>query len=104
MLRRSGPWTVIAVSGEMDIQVLELVPDVSESEAGRVVFDLSRVTFMDAAGFDAIMRYQDKAHAAGGNTRLVAPSTAVRRILTMTGTTQMFATFGSLDAALSAPL
>jgi anti-anti-sigma factor len=101
---RSGPWTIVAVVGEMDIQVIDLMPVLSEGEAGRMVFDLRRVTFMDAAGFSAIMRYQGKARDARGHTRLVAPSTSVRRILTMTGTTQMFATFGSVHAALSAPL
>jgi anti-sigma B factor antagonist len=102
--RRLGPWMVVVIAGEMDIQVLDLMPDRRTVEASRVVLDLRRVTFMNASGLSALLLCQRQAAAAGGCVRLLAPSTAVRRLLMMTGTNAVFATFWTLDAALSAPV
>jgi anti-sigma B factor antagonist len=101
---RSGPWTIFVVAGDMDLQVLPLVPGLPDNEARRVVFDLDRVTFMDAAGLGVIVRNQQNARQAGGCVRLVAPSTSVRRILWLTGTDQAFHSFRSVHAAVSTPV
>jgi anti-sigma B factor antagonist len=101
---RSGPWTVLVVDGEMDLQVIPLLPDLPHSEAGRVVFDLHGVTFMDARGLGVIVGSQQKARQAGGCLRLVAPSTQVCRILILTGTDQAFRSFPTLHAAVSTPV
>ena len=101
---RSGPWTVILIAGDMDIQVLDLMPDLRTSASVRAVIDLHRVTFMDASGLSALLICQTQATATGGCVRLLAPSAAVRRLLMLTGTNAVFATFWTLDAALSAPV
>ena len=101
---RSGPWTVILIAGDMDIQVLDLMPDLRTSASVRAVIDLHRVTFMDASGLSALLICQTQATATGGCVRLLAPSAAVRRLLMLTGTNAVFDTFWTLDAALSAPV
>jgi anti-anti-sigma factor len=88
----------------MDIQVLDLMPDPRTVEASRFVLDLRRVTFMDASGLSALLLCQRQAAAAGGCGRLLAPPPPVRRLLMMTGTNPVFATFWTLDAALSTPV
>ena len=67
MQHKSGPWTVIASPATWTSRSSVSCPAAPESEAGRVVFDLSRVTFMDAAGFGAIIGYESTAHQADGS-------------------------------------
>lgn len=101
---RSGPWTIFVVDGEMDSEVIPLLPELSASEARCVVFDLCGVSFMDAAALGLIASIQQKARQAGGCVRLVAPSARVCRIMMLTGTDQAFLSFPTLDAALTAPV
>lgn len=103
VVNRSGTWTIVAVHGELDIQASYVLRDVRKSEPTGLILDLRGVTFMDAAGLDAIISCLHQA-SAGDGPRLVAPSPAVRRILQLTGTDQLFATFDTLDAALAAPV
>jgi hypothetical protein len=53
---RSGRWTIFEVEGEMDLQVVPLVADLSGLDGARVVFELHGVTFMDAGGLGAMMK------------------------------------------------
>jgi anti-anti-sigma factor len=101
---RSGPWTVVLIAGDMDIQVLDLMPDLRPSESVCAVIDLHRVTFIDASGLSALPICQTQATATGGCVRLLSPSAAVRRLLMLTGTNAVFDTFWTLDAALSTPV
>ena len=103
-LQRSAGWTVLVVEGEMDLQVLPLLPDLQGSDAAHVVFTLSGVTFMVATSLGALVGMQRKAHLAGGCVRLVAPSSPVLRLLMLTGTGRVFDTFDTLDQALSPPV
>jgi anti-anti-sigma factor len=102
LLNISGGWTMIALYGEMDLQATYLLREVPQSECEGLIFDLHGVTFMDAAGLGALIACHKRMQARG-EPRLVAPSTAARRILHLTGTTHAFTTFRTLDAALAAP-
>lgn len=100
----SGCWTVLEVEGEMDIQALPLVADLVHGDVPRVVFELRRVTFMDASGLGMMVDIQRTAQAGGGCVRLAAPSCSVRRVLALTGCDRVFPTFDSLLRALSTPI
>lgn len=102
LLSSSGAWTVLALHGEVDIQATYLLREVPKSGCEGLIFDLHGVTFMDAAGLGALIACHKRMQATG-EPRLVAPSTAVRRILHLTGTTDAVTTFRTLDAALAAP-
>ena len=101
--RPSGPWTVVEVRGEMDVQAEPLVRDVLSTEATCVVFDLHAVTFLDASGLRALLGVRRRAVEVGGRVRLVAPSRPVRRILALTRTDQLFLTVDTLEAAATTP-
>ncbi|GAA4727475.1 hypothetical protein GCM10023350_08040 [Nocardioides endophyticus] len=104
-VHRSGSWTVVEVEGEMDVQVVALVADLVGVDTTRVVFDLQRVTFMDAAGLSAVGgSIRHRAMGAGGSVRLVAPSRSARRLLMLAGCARVFPAFDSLEEAMSAPL
>jgi anti-anti-sigma factor len=103
VLNVSGPRTIIAIYGDLDIQATYLLRELPGSECERVIFDLHGVSFMDAAGLDAIIGCHNRTRGSGPSP-LVSPSIAVTRILDLTGTEQLFSTFDTLDAALAAPL
>ena len=103
-LATSGPWQIIVVEGEMDIQVLPLLPDLRGTIAAQVVFDLLGVTFMDACALRALLDRQRRVTQAGGYVRLVAHSRPVPRLLMLTGTGALFRTFDTLDQALNTPI
>jgi anti-sigma B factor antagonist len=103
-LRRSGRWTIVEVEGEMNLQVPALVPDLLGINAMHVVFELRRVTFLDACGIGMMVESQRRAREAGGCVRLVAPSRRVRKLLMLTGTDRVFLVFDSLGEAVSTPV
>lgn len=88
----------------MDLQIRPMLADLVGSTPARIVFELHGVTFMDAGGLGFIDDTRRTALAAGGCVRLVAPSSSVRRLLTLTGCDHVFQTFASTDQAVSAPL
>jgi anti-anti-sigma regulatory factor len=57
----------------MDLQVVELMRTLPELSRGRVILDLRRVTFMDAAWLGAVVSCHRRAHSVGGCLRLTAP-------------------------------
>lgn len=85
----AGAWAVLTLFGEVD---LEVVPRVREAvdelvSAGRVdlVWDLSRVSFMDSAGLGILVYTMRAVEAAQGGVRLAAAPAQVLRLLTLTG-------------------
>lgn len=102
-LHTCGPWQIIVVDGEMDIQVPPLLPRLRGGEATHVVFDLLGVTFMDAFALGALICRQQMVTRSGGCMRLVA-SGPVLKLLTMTGTSDVFRRFNTLERALHTPL
>ncbi len=103
-LYRSGRWVVVEVEGEMDIQVIPLVPLTFGDVESFVVFELGGVTFMDAGGLGVIAATCRQANEDGGCVRLAAPSRQALRLLELTGTDGAFVTFDALADAVSTPL
>jgi len=100
----AGRWTVLEVEGEMDLQAFPLVPDLVDKAAPRMVFDLSRVSSMNAAGLGALVEAQRRAREAGGYVRLVAPSPSARRVLRIRACERYFLIFDTVCEAVSAPI
>jgi anti-anti-sigma factor len=99
---RSGCWRVIEANGELDIQAVPLLRRLVAGRPSHVVFDLRRVTFVDASvmGVLATSRGSDP----GGVhpvVRIAEPSRQVRRVLDITGLSDAFGTFPSLGKALA---
>ena len=84
--RQDGPGgPVIAVSGDLDIASVERLRDVvrelSASDPRELTFDMTELRFMDSAGIAVLLG------AAGSvpTVRLRNPTTAVRRVIELTG-------------------
>ena len=100
----AGAWTIVAVSGEMDLLVVPLLGELVSADVRHVVFELRQVTFIDGRGIDLLLERQRDALRTGGCVRLVAPSRQVRRLLIVTGLSREFTMFETVDEAVSAPV
>lgn len=84
--RRIGPFTVIEVSGEIDIASAGFVAEhlTAATTGGAepdVLVDLRRVTFFDCSGLRVLCRAEATAKARGGRLRLVSDRPRMRRLL-----------------------
>lgn len=98
----AGPWLVVQVVGELDLQAVPLLNTLG-GEPHFVVLDLRGVTFMDCSGLRALENAQRGAVAAGGAMRLAAPSRHVLSLLQHTGLERAFPTFDTVSRATAAP-
>jgi len=102
-VRHESGYVLVVVAGEVDFasvaQLRErLFPLVA---AGRpLVADLDRVTFLDAAGLDALAGAARRAAAAGTSLRVVCARPRIRRLFRVAGLEQAVPSAGTLDEAL----
>ncbi len=80
---------VVTVRGELDLATADqlwkqleplLLPDAV------VVLDGTGITFLDSSGLRVLLQAGNRAAAAGGAFRMVAPQPAVKRVLDLAGT------------------
>ncbi|MCG5214657.1 STAS domain-containing protein [Streptosporangium sp. KLBMP 9127] len=94
-------WTVCRVTGDVDIftgnAFREQLLAVVDRPGCRILIDLSGVTFMDANGLGILVFARRAAISGGGTLRLLAPTVAMRRLLTASGLAGLFTV--SLDLA-----
>lgn len=81
--------TVLSLHGEVDYQsvtaLTRAVPSADATAGQRVIVDLSRVTFMDSSGVNALVALYQAAQAAQGWLRLVGVRGAVLRTVQLVG-------------------
>jgi anti-anti-sigma factor len=80
-----GPETVVTARGELDLAVKDTLSRVLRPLEGRVVVDLSQVTFMDSSSIGVMVGAARRLKASGGELRLRAPGDAPRTVLEITG-------------------
>jgi anti-anti-sigma factor len=80
---------IISVSGDLDISNADRlgakVAEVAARRPPRLVFDLGRLRFMDSAGIAVLLVAAEKVEAV----HVRNPTRAVRRVLELTGLTQV---------------
>jgi anti-anti-sigma factor len=97
---------VIAVlRGELDIAS---APDLREELLGllrpgasRLIIDLSAVGYADTSGVAVLVGTGRRARLLGGWLRLVSPAPEVTRVLSVTGLNRHFATFPTVEEAIT---
>ncbi|EDY61305.1 anti-sigma F factor antagonist [Streptomyces sviceus ATCC 29083] len=99
--------TVLGLDGEIDHQsVGGLTRALARADAAvgrRVVIDLSRVTFMDSSGVNALIAAFQSAQAVGGWLRLVVVRGTVLRTLQLVGLDTVIPFHETLEDALASP-
>jgi anti-anti-sigma factor len=77
---------VVAVTGELDMSNVDALKSaLAAVDAAKVVFDLRALRFMDSAGIAALLEARERI----GSIALRAPSEPVRRVIEVTGLTDV---------------
>jgi anti-sigma B factor antagonist len=102
---RIGDAVVVAIVGEIDMAT---APEVSSAintrhgDTGRVVVDLSEVTFLDSSALNAFVQSQQDLAQHDVAFRIVSPADhPVRNVFEITRLTEPLRVVGSLDEALA---
>ena len=106
--RLAGPGegiVVLDLAGELDLAVSprfrELVDGVAADAPDLVVADMAEVAFMDSTMLRELLRAHREVGEAGGRFVVAGAQPTVRRLLELTGTSDVFVLAGSRDDALS---
>ena len=98
---RAGPQAVITMPAEIDItnadQVRQALLSAVQPQVTVLIVDMSRTTFCDSAGVQAVIAAHRQAALTGTQLRLVA--TEVRRIFTVIGADQLIPVYPTVEAA-----
>jgi anti-anti-sigma factor len=95
---------VVVVDGELDIHS---APGLGEAlapaaDAGRhLIVDVAGLRFCDCAGLSRFLRTQERARAAGGSLRLAAPTTSMRRLITVARMSDILTVAASVADAIA---
>src|SRR5918999_5498285 len=97
---------LVVATGELDMSATPRLSTVlamaCASPGGRLVLDLSEVSFVDSTALGTILKAAAQLDEAGTNLAVVAPEGPVRRLLEMTNLTQRFRLFATRAEALAA--
>ena len=97
---------VLSLRGELDMETAGLldghVAEQFRRGRCRLVLDLSALEFMDSSGLNVMIRAFQKARETDGDLYLAAPTSAVRRILEITGVTTTTPPHAGVAEALAA--
>lgn len=93
----------ITVSGEIDLASAPKLETALVAQPDQtVIVDLLEVGFMDSTGLRSLLSARDALEEGGGRLILVFDEGPVERILDLTGLTDRFETFASLEDAAQA--
>ncbi|WP_173434275.1 STAS domain-containing protein [Allosalinactinospora lopnorensis] len=95
-------YAVVTVRGEIDLytapQLRSGFVDALEDGARRLIVDMSRVDFCDSTGMSVLLSAMKRSREKGGDLELVAPKSAVMKVLEVTGLDAVFTIQDSTDA------
>jgi anti-sigma B factor antagonist len=80
-----GEQTVVRAAGPLDLSTVDAVYKCLGPLSGRVVVDLSDVTFLDSSGLNTFVRIRNRLLEEGGELRFRQPSDFVRRSIETIG-------------------
>lgn len=98
---RSGCWLVIEAAGEVDVEAVPQLHRLLAGDLSHVVFDLRRVSFIDASGLGVLAECRRHLGRGHGSVRVAGPSPQVRRLLAMTSIDRAVTVFESFDEAIA---
>jgi anti-sigma B factor antagonist len=104
--RTAGEYVILTLSGELDVtnaaEAEEAVRAAWQDASSPLVFDLSRLTFMDSTGVRVLVRARRRATQRGGTVALAGLTPSVSRIMEVTGLNRAFSIHATLGEALPA--
>lgn len=102
--RRTGQTLIVILDGELDHHTAERVRtrlDMEIVSAGtkNMIFDLSKVRFMDSAGIGVIVGRHKNISRLGGKTAVAGMNPQTRKVLELTGFGNIIPFYDSVDVA-----
>ena len=102
--RQAGRATIVEVGGEVELhsapQLREEIHRVCGVDNPCVIVDLSGVSFIDSTGLGVLIGGLKRAREKG-SLSLVCPQPKVKRVFEITGLTNVFSIWNSVDEALT---
>jgi anti-sigma B factor antagonist len=99
---------VVRLPDEIDVcnevQLRDMLTCAVDDAAATLIVDAGNTTFLGCSGVRVLVEAHRRAAAAGARMRLVAPTTEVMRILTLTGADRVLDVYPSVTSALADPL
>lgn len=96
-----GAWAVLSVTGEIDLytspQLRDALTTAVDSGSRKLAVDLREVRFMDSMGLGVLIGARRKIAELDGSFALVCGEGPVRRVLDVSGLTQVFEVVGSTE-------
>ena len=98
--------TVIAVSGEIDVytapKLREKLVSLVESGSYHLIVDMEGVEFLDSTGLGVLVGGLKRVRAHDGDIDIVCTQGRILRIFKITGLSNVFAIYDTVDDALAA--
>jgi len=103
-VRQEGEWTVLAVSGEIDIATAPSLREKLHSLLAeghlQLIIDLDEVTFLDSTALGVLVGVLKRARTEGGELRVVCNQPRVRKVFEITRLDSAFDLCTSVDDAI----
>ncbi len=100
-----GAATVLAVSGDIDLQTApqlgDALRDLAARGGTRIVVDLSEVAFLDSSALGALVAANRDIEERGGTLAVAAPRPHVGKVFTLTRLSDVIPVYATLDEACS---
>jgi stage II sporulation protein AA (anti-sigma F factor antagonist) len=101
-----GTTLVVNVVGELDHHSADHVRqkidgELLKSTTKNVIFDFSKLSFMDSSGIGVIMGRYKNVNKLGGSMAIVSPNTQINRIIEMSGISKMIPVYESIENAVN---
>ena len=108
VVQEQGDWTVLAVSGEIDIatapSLREKLHSLLADGRSRLIVDLDDVTFLDSTALGVLVGLLKRARTEGGELRIVCNQPRVRKVFEITRLDSAFDLCNSVEDAVKGGL
>jgi anti-anti-sigma factor len=99
------PADIVQVSGSVDALTASVLTDYLSLKIGQdhtnLVLDLSEVDFMSSAGLRSVLAALKECRNKGGDLRIAGAQPGVKKVLKMSGFTNILKTFSDSENALA---
>jgi anti-anti-sigma factor len=93
-VERDGDAATVRIDGELEFatapQLRTILLDLAHDGARPVVLDMRRVSFLDSVGISLLIQAKKRLAASGSDLVLQAPQANVRRVLEISGVSDLF--------------
>lgn len=104
-LSSRGTTLIVIINGELDHHYVEYLKrkvdtELLKSSVKNVVFDFTKVNFMDSSGIGVIMGRYKNIQKLRGKVAIVNPNSQVKRIFEMSGILRIIPVYDNMDNAM----